>query len=365
MTAICFVKAVPVSRHQGNVFLHAVLSENMSRLSCLIHTVGSAMKFVACAERGHHLCFASSVRLSREGRGKKKTAMPSATLSPKPLAFAALLFGAAAIAFAPILVRLSDVSPTASAFWRMALAAPVLWLWVTVSERNVAPASNRQWKLLTIAGLLFAADLGAWHWSITFTSVANATLELNLAPIFVTIGAWLLFRQRVSKLFLFALLVTLAGAALLIGPNVGATGRALLGDGLGVLAGLFYACYMLAIKSASSSVSTARIMAVSTTVAAMVLAPYALLTAENFMPQSASGWLILAGMALLVHVLGQSLIAYGFSHLPASFSSVSLLMQPVLATVYAWALLGETVGGMQFFGGAIVLLGIYLAKRGS
>ncbi|MEQ1516552.1 MAG: DMT family transporter [Usitatibacteraceae bacterium] len=295
--------------------------------------------------------------------------MSSLHPSRKPLAIAALLFGAAAIAFAPILVRLSDTSPAASAFWRMALAAPILWVWVLLSERaserNLPLAKHRQWKLLALAGLFFAADLGSWHWSIVFTSVANATLELNLAPIFVTIGAWLLFRQRASKLFLVALLVTLAGAALLIGPNIGGAGKVLLGDALGILAGLFYACYMLAIKSASSNVSTARIMAVSTTVAACVLAPYAFFTAEQFIPQSAHGWLILFGMALVVHVLGQSLIAYGFAHLPASFSSVSLLMQPVMAALYAWVILGERMGPNQIAGGAIVLLGIYLAKRGS
>ena len=285
--------------------------------------------------------------------------------SPNPLAIAALLIGAAAIAFAPILVRVSDTSPTASAFWRMALASPPLWLWVYASERNVLYSGRAQWKLLILAGLFFAADLGAWHWSILFTSVSNATLELNLAPIFVTIGAWLLFGQRVSRLFLMALLFTIAGAGVLIGPNIGHSGKALTGDGLGVLAGLFYACYMLCIKSASKSVSTARIMAVSTTVAALVLAPYTWMTAEHFLPQSATGWLILIAMALVVHVLGQSLIAYGFAHLSASFSSVSLLMQPVLATVYAWSLLNEPTGLNQIAGGVIVLLGIYLAKRGS
>ena len=291
--------------------------------------------------------------------------MSSPTLAHKPIAIAALLLGAAAIAFAPMFVRISDISPTASAFWRMALAAPVLWVWVFASERHSVQAAGAQWKLLVLAGIFFAADLGVWHWSILFTSVANATLELNFAAIFVPIGAWLLFRHRVSRLFIVALLVTFAGAGLLIGPNIGGTGKVLLGDGLGMLAGFFYACYMLAIKSASTKVSTARIMAVSTTVAALVLAPYALLNAEYFMPQSAHGWLVLAGLALIAHVLGQSLIAYGFSHLPASFSSVSLLMQPVLAAVYAWTLLGESVGLNQIAGGAIVLLGIYLAKRGS
>ena len=221
------------------------------------------------------------------------------------------------------------------------------------------------WKPLAIAGLCFAGDLGAWHISIMYTTVANSTLEANFAPIFVTLGAWLLFRQRVSRLFLVALAVTLGGAVLLIGPNFALGGRALLGDALGVLTAVFYAGYMLAIKSASARTSTASLMAVTTTVAAVALLPYGLATADVFMPQSAGGWLVLLGLALIPHIAGQSLIAYGFAHLPASFSSVSLLLQPVLATIYAWALLGETVGPAQMLGGMVVLAGIYLARRGS
>ena len=284
--------------------------------------------------------------------------------SRKSLAFAALLLGAAAIAFAPIFVRLSDTGPGASAFWRVALAALPLWIWMGLSPRAQGAAPMR-WKPLVIAGLCFAGDLGAWHVSILYTSVANSTLEANFAPIFVTLGAWILFRQRVSRLFLIALAVTLAGATLLIGPNFALGGRALLGDALGVLTAVFYAGYMLALKSATQRTGTAGIMAVSTSVAAIALLPYALLTAEVFLPQSANGWMVLIGLALIPHIAGQSLIAYGFAHLPASFSSVSLLLQPVLAAVYAWALLGEAVGPVQMLGGLVVLGGIYLAKRGS
>ena len=283
--------------------------------------------------------------------------------SRKTLAFAALLLGAAAIAFAPIFVRLSDTAPSASAFWRVALAATPLWLWMRLAPR--ATDASLPWKPLVIAGLCFAGDLGAWHLAITYTSVANSTLEANFAPIFVTLGAWLLFRQRVSRPFLIALAVTLGGAVLLIGPNFALGGRALLGDGLGVLTAVFYAGYMLAIKSASARTTTAVIMAVSTSVAAIALLPYALATADVFVPQSADGWLVLIGLALIPHIAGQSLIAYGFAHLPASFSSVSLLLQPVLAAIYAWALLGEAVGPAQMLGGLVVLAGIYLARRAS
>ncbi len=292
------------------------------------------------------------------------TAGAASEASRKTLAFAALLAGAAAIAFAPIFVRLSDTSPGASAFWRMALAAPPLLLWQLASRRDAA-ARPLPWMALTIAGLCFAGDLGAWHTAIMYTSVANSTLEANLAPIFVTLCAWLLFGQRVSRLFLVALAVTMAGAVLLIGPSFAHGGRALTGDALGILTAMFYAGYMLAIKSASERCSTASIMAVSTSIAALALLPYALATADVFLPQANYGWLVLIGLALIPHVAGQSMIAYGFSHLPASFSSVSLLLQPVLAALYAWALLGEAVAPAQLLGGAVVLAGIYLAKRAS
>ena len=290
--------------------------------------------------------------------------MSQTDTSRKTLAFAALLLGAAAIAFAPIFVRLSDTAPSASAFWRVALALAPLWIWMRMSPRadRVRPLP---WKPLLIAGLCFAGDLGAWHVSIMYTTVANSTLEANFAPIFVTLGAWILFRQRVSRLFLIALGVTLGGATLLIGPNFALGGRALLGDALGVLTAVFYAGYMLAIKSASERTGTAGIMAVSTGVAALALLPYALATADVFLPQSAAGWLVLIGLALIPHIAGQSLIAYGFAHLPAAFSSVSLLLQPVLAAIYAWALLGEAVGPVQMLGALVVLTGIYLARRGS
>jgi drug/metabolite transporter (DMT)-like permease len=282
--------------------------------------------------------------------------------SADSLAFAALVAGAAMIACAPILVRLSDTSPSASAFWRVALSAPLLWLWAAMSRAAPRPTSTPA-AALVLAGLCFAGDLAAWHVSIVYTSVANATLEANFAPIFVTAAAWVLWRQRPTRLFLAALALTALGAALLIAPNFALGGRPLAGDALGVLTAVFYAGYMLALKSATRAASTARIMAVSTTVAAAALLPYALATAEVFSARDASGWTVLAALALVPQIAGQSLIAFGFARLPASLSSVSLLLQPLLAALYAWLLLGEAMSGVQIAGAAVVLAGIHLARR--
>jgi drug/metabolite transporter (DMT)-like permease len=74
---------------------------------------------------------------------------------------------------------------------------------------------------------------------------------------------------------------------------------------------------------------------------------------------------MLVGLALISHAAGQGLIAYALAHLPAAFSSVSLLFQPVMAALFAWLLLGEGMVPLQLLGGLIVLAGIYLARRGS
>ena len=279
-------------------------------------------------------------------------------------AFLCLLAGGCAIAFAPIFVRLADTGPVASAFWRTSLAAPLLWIGVW-GTRDPKPART-YWPALVLAGVFFALDLGVWHWSIVWTSVANSTLLANLAPIFVTLAGWLLWRQKVTGTFLVGMFVAIAGMFVLVGPDFAVGGTRLAGDALGALTGMFYAGYMLAIKAArDAGASTVRLMAWSTTITAVALLPVALASPQPFLPQGAPGWLVLVGLALITQILGQGLIAYAFAHLPASLSSVSLLIQPVVAALAAWAIFGEAVGAAQFAGGAIVLGGIWLAKRGS
>jgi drug/metabolite transporter (DMT)-like permease len=281
------------------------------------------------------------------------------------VAFLCLLAGGCAIAFAPIFVRLADTGPVASAFWRCSLAVPVLWLWV-YAKREGEAKSQVSWLPLFLAGIFFASDLGVWHFSILYTSVANATVLANLAPIFVTLAGWMFWKRRVTRTFLVGMFVAIAGMFVLVGPNFAAGGRPLLGDALGALTAVFYAGYFLAIKIARDArASTARLMAWSTTITAIALLPIALLMPQPFWPSSAAGWWVLVGLALVSQVLGQGLIAYAFAHLPASLSSVSLLIQPVMAALFAWALFGEAIGVFQLVGGAIVLAGIWLARRGS
>jgi drug/metabolite transporter (DMT)-like permease len=278
----------------------------------------------------------------------------------------ALLLGAACIAFSPIFVRLSEAGPTATAFWRVALALPPLWAFGLLEKRALGKGERRAWLLLGAAGLAFAGDLGFWHASIQLTSVANATLLANLSSLFVTLAAWIFLREAPSRLFLAGLGLALLGVVLLVRTSLQFSASALLGDALGVLTAMFYAGYILAVKGLRDRGATAlRIMAVTSTLTAILLLPAALATGEQFFPATATGWLVVLGLALISHAAGQGLIAWALAHLPAAFSSVGLLLQPVVAAFFAWLLLAEPLAAPQIAGGLVVLAGIYLARRAS
>ncbi|QIF06095.1 DMT family transporter [Roseimicrobium sp. ORNL1] len=277
----------------------------------------------------------------------------------------ALIAGAIGIGFAPIFVRFSEVGPSATAFWRIALALPMMGLWAaTSSAGRFTRLGAKDWSVLALVGACFAADLAIWHWSIKYTTVANATLEANLASIFVVLMGWLFFGTKVSRKFLGAMVVALAGTALLVGKNAYITPDTLKGDALGVLSGVFYAGYILSVKAARDrGLSTVTIMILSGVLTATLLLPTAGLSSEAIVPMSLKGWLVVAGLALVSQFGGQTLITYALARLSAAPASLGLLIQPATAAIAAWVILGEALAPAQLAGGVILLIGLWMARR--
>jgi drug/metabolite transporter (DMT)-like permease len=274
-------------------------------------------------------------------------------------ALLALFAGALAIGSSGVFVRLSETGPTATAFWRGALALPLLAPWALLEGRargNGAPRDGAPTRLrdplLLWAGVFFAGDLALWHSSLLLTSIAVSTLESNCAPILVTLFAWALWRERPRLGFLIAITLAFAGMLLILAPKLGRGGHALLGDALGLGTAVFYAAYILTVARLRLRHGTGEVMFVSTLVFTLLLLPLALM--QKFLPNSAHGWWLLLGCALLSQAFGQSLIAYALAHLPPTFGAVGLYVQVIAAAFYGW---------LQIGGGLVVLAAIALARR--
>jgi drug/metabolite transporter (DMT)-like permease len=293
------------------------------------------------------------------------SALPQSVPSHR-FALAALILGGAAIGGSPIFVRLSEVGPMATGFWRVALAFFPIYIFSLIKGGATGPKPET-WAdrgMLILPGVILAVDLITWHLSITITSVANATLLANLAPVFVTIIGVLFMGAAVTRVFVGGLLLAIVGVVILKGGPAALGQGDLLGDGGAVLAAVAYALYILAIGRLRTRFDTVRIMLWSTASAAVCLFPFGFFVEGHLMPTTAYGWAMVFGLAFISHASGQVAITYALAYLPAAFSSLTLLLQPVVAAILAWILLSEPIGPMQAVGGLVVLAGIMIARRG-
>ena len=275
-------------------------------------------------------------------------------------ALLALLGGASVIGLAPILVRLADAGPAAVGFWRFLFALPLMLL---VAARS-GVAIGRPSPLVALAGLAFALDLGFWHYAIANTSVGKATVLANLTPVVVTTVAWVFLKQRPARLFLVAVALAVTGASVMalargtgpVGPNP------LLGDGLAFGTAVWYSLYFLVVSAARQRHDTTRIMFWSSMVGAPLLLVAALLLGEAILPVSAGGWAACVGLGV-THVAGQGSIAWALGRLPPASASVTVLIQPVVATMLGWWLFDELFSAWQTVGAVIAVTGVVLAQR--
>ncbi|CAN7403778.1 DMT family transporter [Phenylobacterium sp. LjRoot225] len=276
-------------------------------------------------------------------------------------AVAVLVFGASVIGFSPILVRLTQTGPSAAGFWRLAFALPLMGI---VAQR-VGGQIGRPSRLGLIAGVMFALDLGFWHYGIKYTSVANATVLPNLTPVVVTAFAWMFLKERPRPLFLVALAVAISGATLMASQRAGAPGiNPPLGDALSAATAFWYALYMLAISAGRKRETASVLMFWSSAAGAPLVLAAALALGESILPRDAWGWAACIGLGV-THVLGQGSIAWAMGRLPTATASVVVLVQPVVAALLGWLLFREALGPLQAIGAAVALAGVILAQGAS
>tara|TARA_B110000967_G_C18887705_1_gene565116 strand:+ start:1817 stop:2710 length:894 start_codon:yes stop_codon:yes gene_type:complete len=277
--------------------------------------------------------------------------------------FFILLLGAGLIGLAPLFVRWSELSPSWILFYRMFLALPFLAL-INIYFNKQQAFKLRNGKSLLfamIAAFAFATDMSAWHWSIQYTSIANSTIIVNTAPIYVVILGIFLFKESVSGRFLVSFVSTYVGVFGLVYFSSTKTDGALFGDALALMAAFMYATYLLIISRLGKESSINIIFYTTLFTCLFSLIP-ALIESRDFLPASKIEIINLFAMAILCQVGGQFFITYSMPKITASFGSVGLLMQPIVATIFGALIFLEYLNFTQLCFVILALVGIYFAR---
>jgi drug/metabolite transporter (DMT)-like permease len=286
------------------------------------------------------------------------------TLAQRPAL--GVLVGAFAISFSGILYRLAEVSPATGAFFRCFWALPLLWLVTRWEERRIGPRSRSLKRAAWLAGAFFAADLLLWHYAIEDVGAGLATVLGNTQVLLVGVLAWALFRERLPRGSLLAIPVAMVGIVLISGVLEGGA----YGDDpargalLGVLTGLAYSGFLLALRKSTDPRRIAGPLFEATLASTVFLVPAGLLLGDlDFTPGlESTAWLIV--LALTSQVVGWLLITVSLARLPTAVTSVLLTFQPLLSVLFAALIVDERPSELQLVGAAAILAGLLILAYG-
>ncbi len=281
--------------------------------------------------------------------------------TPQLRAYLALGLGVIGMGFSGIFVSWANAPGAVTGFYRMGIAVVLLAPLFFNQQRQRAKIPGKETAVALLAGLFFAGDLIFWNSGILISGATNPTLMGNTAPLWVGLGALLIFREKLNHTFWLGLLLAIAGAAIILGLD--ALSDVGLGTFYGLLAGIFYAGYYLVIQRSRQNLD-----ALSTFWLSALSSTFFLLLAALLLDQKLTGypavtyWNFL-GLAILVQAGGQLAINFALGYLPASIVSPTMLAQPVLTAIFAIPLLGEMLSLWQIVGGLAVIAGVYTVHR--
>lgn len=292
------------------------------------------------------------------------------------VALVCLIVALVSISLAAIFIKWSEqeISPYSTAFNRFWISTIVLLLWHKLSgtrtqEMEQQPQPNSiytGWVLLQLlgVGIFLAADLMLWAWSLTQTSVANATVLVNFTPLFTTLGGWLVWGKRFDRKFVIGMIVAICGSIALGINDLQLSPDKLIGDIMALLAALCFGIYLLLLEQLQTRLNAIAIMLGCSASATLLTLPFVLSAGERIFPYSWEGWVAVICLAIICQVVGQGLLVYSLNRLSSGFVALFLMLDPVLAAIGAWVFFSEGLTFLNLLGFAVILLGIYLALSG-
>jgi len=279
-----------------------------------------------------------------------------------------LFAGATMISFSPVWVKLVNVSPTTSGFYRLAIGGVALALFIVATGQRLQ-LSKRAWQILAAATVFFALDVWFWHRSINYVGPGLATLLANFQVFFMMLAGVLLLQQRPQLQQVVAVPLALFGLGLIVGFDwTDLPGDYRLGIVFGLLTALVYAGYLLTMREArteSNDPLPTREVAIISLGSAILLGLAAVVEGESLVIPSYVDAVWLLSYGLFSQVLGLLLIASSLLKVTTTQAGLALLLQPTLSFTWDVVFFDRPMTAIELSGAAITLLAIYLGSRAS
>ncbi len=279
------------------------------------------------------------------------------------LPYVALGTGILSLSLSAMFVRWANAPGTVTGFYRLFLSTVMLTPFIILRHQHVTPIPKKVLIFPILAGIFTAGDFSLWNSSLAFTTAANATLLGNTAPLWVAIGAWLIFRERLNRGFWLGLALALMGGVLIMGSDFLLRPRLGIGDLMASSAAIFYASYMLSTQRGRQNIDPFRytwLVGISASAAILIVN---LMLRNRLFGYDAQTWLVFLGTAVVSQTIGYISISYALGHLPAHVVSPTMVGQPIMTTLLAIPLLAEVPTAIQVLGGLIALSGIFIVNQ--
>jgi len=290
-------------------------------------------------------------------------------MQPRPLSpYLVLFIGILAVSSAAILItfaRAEGVPAVAIAALRLTFAALVLapFAW-TRARGEWARLAPRDLVLALVSGIFLALHFAFWISSLDYTSVMSSVVFVSTNPIFVGLASVVLLRESLRRGTLIGIAIAIVGGVLIALSDLEQSGtESLQGNVLALAGAVTVSGYLLIGRRLRRQLSLLAYIGLVYTTAALVLLALALAMGANLLGYSLTGYLLIAALAAGPQLIGHTSYNWALKYVSATFVTVTLLAEPIGATVLAIPILAQVPSPIKIVGGALILVGIYFAAR--
>jgi len=276
--------------------------------------------------------------------------------------YLALFISIVAVSTASILIRMSSASPLAIAAYRMIFATLLLTPFFIRSggEGRKTLYDKRTMLGLVGIGIVLSVHFAAWITSLSFTSVASSAIFVHVDPIFVAVVSHFALGERVTGRMIAGIATAFLGATVIALGDIGMGESNLYGDALALVGAVMLGIYIMAGRRVRQNLDLYSYVVPVYATSAVALTLGCLLTGTPLLSYPPREFILFLAIAVVPMILGHTMYNWALRYVKATVVSISLLGEPVGATLLAALILLEVPGPLTVFGGFATLLGIYL-----